>query len=144
MSEDEKRWNDEHFGFLDSAIEKSRLPGKRTAYRCVKNADWLPENHEIGTEYVDPAYGSFSLSLENALRYSNENNIIIFQLPITEEMKALYIDEEEYETLRPRNCQYRIRNIYKIKIMISGKLKIATIYRIEEMEGKIDARRNDE
>ncbi|MDL2260854.1 hypothetical protein LJC08_01210 [Methanimicrococcus sp. OttesenSCG-928-J09] len=129
---DEKEWVNDHFDFLDSAIEKSRLRGKRTAYRCVKNADWLPEDHEVGTEFMDQAYGSFSLSLKHALQYSDDGNMIIFQLILKEDMKALYIDEEEYEVLRPRNSQYRIMEIIKtISFNQFGKRRNVTKYIIE-------------
>lgn len=133
VSEDEKEWINEHFQFLDSAIDKSRLPGKRNIFKGVKNTNWLPEDHGIDTEYIDLAYGSFSLSLEKALQYSNEDDLIIFQQVLTEEMKALYIDTEEYEVLRPRNRHCRIRNIFKIRILTQNGFKTVTIYRIEEI-----------
>ncbi|WNY24016.1 hypothetical protein MmiHf6_13410 [Methanimicrococcus hongohii] len=89
LMKEEQELIDFNFQHLDSAIEKGRILGNPFIYRGVYDVDWLPKNHTIGTEYIEDAYGSFSLKLENALQYTNPENPIIFRLEVTENMKVL-------------------------------------------------------
>ncbi|WNY29353.1 hypothetical protein MmiEs2_15800 [Methanimicrococcus stummii] len=135
MKHDEKELIDFHIENLDSAIEKGRVKGNPFVYRGVSGVDWLPEDHSVGTEYVDDAYGSFSLKLGKALEYTNSQKPIIFQLKIKPKMKALKIDDSEFEVLRPRKSNYIIVNISKHLIKSSEDELIEVIfYKIEEVK----------
>ncbi|MDR0767109.1 MAG: hypothetical protein LBE57_01480 [Methanosarcinales archaeon] len=89
LMKEEKEIIDFNLQHLDSAIEKGRISGNPFIYRGVFEVNWLPKNHGIGTEYVDNAFGSFSLKLETALQYTNPENPIIFRLEVTADMEAL-------------------------------------------------------
>jgi len=135
MTEKEQKLIDFNFQNLDSAIEKGRILGNPFIYRGVENVDWLPENHKIQTKYIEDAYGSFSLQLEIALRYTNQNNQIIFRLEITPTMKALKIDDSEFEIIRPRKSEYLIADISK-HLTKSSKNKVIEVilYDIKEIQ----------
>ncbi|MDV0445949.1 hypothetical protein MmiAt1_15530 [Methanimicrococcus sp. At1] len=135
MIREEKELIDFHIENLDSAIEKGRVKGNPFIYRGVSDVDWLPKDHSVGTEYVEDAYGSFSLKLGKALEYTNSEKPIIFQLKIKPEMKALKIDDSEFEVLRPRRLNYTIVNISKHLIKSSEDELIEVIfYDIQEKE----------
>ncbi|WNY27850.1 hypothetical protein MmiEs2_00230 [Methanimicrococcus stummii] len=83
--------------------------------------------------FDEKAYGSFSLRIENALKYTNANSPILFQLLLTPEMPALYIDETEFEVLRPRNLSYSISEIGIKNIEIETDIyKNVQVYTIQE------------
>jgi len=135
MTKKEQKLIDYNIQNLDSAIEKGRVFGNLFIYRGVKDVKWLPENHDVHTEYLEKAYGSFSLNLEIALQYTNENNPIIFQLELSPTMKALRIDEGEFEILRPRKTTYTIVNISKHLIKSSENRLIEILfYKIKEVK----------
>ncbi|WP_316557443.1 ADP-ribosyltransferase [Methanimicrococcus hongohii] len=118
---------------IDSAIRKSDVSGNRFVYRGISDPSWMkfldPEN-----DYTEAAFGSFSLRLESALKYTNSMNPVIFQLQLSNKMKALYVDEAEYEILRPRNSVYKIYKISKKYIQISpNQNKETTIYYLREI-----------
>ncbi|MBZ3935675.1 ADP-ribosyltransferase [Methanimicrococcus blatticola] len=99
---------------IDSAISKSRFPSFGFAFRGLDNLNWLP--FDLSTQspvqsssklsFTENAYGSFSLRAENALSYTNPDHPILLQLYLTPEMPALFIDNAEYEILRPRGISY--------------------------------------
>jgi len=89
LRKEEQEIIDFNLQHLDSAIEKGRIAGNPFIYRGVFDVDWLPKNHGVDTEYVDDAFGSFSLRIENALQYTNPEKPIIFRLEVTANMKAL-------------------------------------------------------
>jgi len=135
MTEKEQELIEFNFQNLDSAIEKGRILGNPFIYRGVENVDWLPKNHKIQTKYIEDAYGSFSLQLEVALRYTNQNNPIILQLEVTPTMKALKIDESEFEVIRPRKTEYLITDISKHLIKsFENRLIEVTLYEIKEIQ----------
>ncbi|MDL2260851.1 ADP-ribosyltransferase [Methanimicrococcus sp. OttesenSCG-928-J09] len=118
---------------LDSAIEKGRIIRDIFLVRGVKNKDWLPEGHTIGTKYLEEAYGSFSLNMDVALQYTNMRDPILFRLCTTSKMKALRVDDSEFEIIRPRKTKYIIINISKEFVQIGeNKFIEVTFYDIME------------
>lgn len=116
---------------IENAIQKSNIQGRRFVYRGVYDLHWLPSKN-IGDEFVEAAFGSFSLNMEHALKYTNLENPIIFQLELDSQMKALYIDHAEYEVLRPRKSVYVVKDILK-EFNYSNQNKETTIYYIKEI-----------
>lgn len=134
MTKEERELIDFNLLNLDNAIEKGRIWKELFIYRGVKNTNWLPKNHTVNTEFFEDAYGSFSLNLDIALQYTNKKNPIIFRLLVTPEMRALRIDDSEFEMLRPRKIRYTIVNISKRLIRSSEDEFIeVTFYDIKEI-----------
>lgn len=130
LTEDEKRIISDSISKMDSAIQKSKIRGERFIYRGVQDLNWLAQN-KIKEKYKEEAFGSFSVKIENALKYTNPKNPILFQLLLKSDMNALFVDSSEYEILRPRNSVYEIRDIFiKSTSILNQELKI-TIYTIE-------------
>ena len=102
--------------FLDSAIEKSVLPAGLNVIRGLADPQWISQLQENDI-YLEPAYGSYSLSLAAALRYAraNEEGKIVFLARTLEKgEKALYLGSKEEEMLVERGCQYRIDEISSV------------------------------
>ncbi|MDV0444912.1 hypothetical protein MmiAt1_04600 [Methanimicrococcus sp. At1] len=109
-TESEKRLIDFNIKNIDAAIEKSTQDVENFIYRGVLNLNWL-DNPVRGETFQENAFGSFNLKRENACKYTNSEKPIIFRLKLKKDMKALYIDNKEYEIIRPRNIGYRIIKI---------------------------------
>ncbi|WNY23819.1 hypothetical protein MmiHf6_11400 [Methanimicrococcus hongohii] len=119
---------------IDSAIGKSRWKDERFIYRGVFDDSWLL-NPSVGSIFTEKAFGSFSLAPHQAYNYMNPEFPILFQLRLTKGMNALYIDDTEYEILRPRNSIYEIIKIFKEKRQITPNLyREVLIYNIEEVK----------
>lgn len=102
---------------LERAIQKSRIEEAFWGVRGVSELSWL-KDPAVGKIFTEKAFGSFSLDLETAYKYTNPDNPIIFRLKINDMMEALYIDESEHDILRPQNRTYKIIKISKVlKIM---------------------------
>lgn len=101
------------------------------AYRGVYDLRWFTSDN-VGDEFIENAFGSFSLKMEHALRYTNFEKPIIFRLDLNSRMKALYVDHAEYEVLRPRHSAYTIQDIFS-KFSSLYPDKEITIYSIKEI-----------
>lgn len=101
-----------YISHLDNAIQKSEIENEIWLFRGVPDLFWL-KKLAVGEIFTEKAFGSFSSDLETAYKYTNPDNPIIFRSKTNEKMKALYVDETEYEILRPRNREYKITKIDK-------------------------------
>ncbi|WP_420891265.1 ADP-ribosyltransferase [Methanimicrococcus hacksteinii] len=115
---------------IDNAIRKSKTDREYTIYRGVTDLSWL-KNANVGGTFTEKAFGSFTLDLNRALRYSNPENPIIFQLETEKGTNMLYVDRSENEILRPRESTYEIKKIQKIYLRETTE---HTIYKIEMPE----------
>lgn len=97
---------------IESAISKSITDKEYTLFKGVNDIDWLSKIETNGT-YVEKAFGSYSLKIENALKYVNPDNPILFRLKLNKKSNALYIDESEYEVMLPRNSICIIEKVEK-------------------------------
>lgn len=123
----EKELIDFNIRNIDSAIEKSRIENDGYfAYRGIPETTWM-KSLEIGEIFADKAYNSFSLNQEIAALYTNPEKEIILRIELIKKMKGLYLDEVEYEILRPRNIVYKIVDIEKEKTNERFKKKKETI-----------------
>ncbi|WNY24381.1 hypothetical protein MmiHf6_17120 [Methanimicrococcus hongohii] len=115
---------------IDNSIRKSRADRDYVVYRGVKDIDWI-ENPNVGGTFTEDAFGSFSLDFNRALKYSDPEKPILFQLKLRKGMNALYLDKAENEILCPRKSTYIITKIESFKIEnINKRVKIYSIEKI--------------
>lgn len=113
---------------IDNAVSKSRIKGHQFVFRGVSDLKWFGRTN-IGDSFKHNAFGSYSLKIENALKYTNPTDPVLFQLGLDDKMKALYVDSAEFEILRPRNAVYIIRDISKEHVpILNHPEKKITIY----------------
>ena len=73
MSSADLRQCEELISLLDSAISKSVLPEDLNVIRGLADPRWISGLSEDDI-YLEPAYGSYSLSVDAALRYARVND----------------------------------------------------------------------
>ena len=69
MSSADLRQCEELISLLDSAVSKSVLPGRLNVIRGLSDPRWVSE-FCVGDIYGEDGYGSYSLSVDSALRYA--------------------------------------------------------------------------
>ena len=115
---------------LDSAVSKSVLPGKLNVIRGLADPQWISELCE-GDTYLEPAYGSYSLSVNAALRYArvNDERKLVFLARILEKgEKALYLGYKEEEMLVERGCEYVVNEISPVEKGVLSSDYEASVY----------------
>ena len=113
MSGDDVCQCEELISFLDSAVSKSVLPEGLNVIRGLADSRWISE-FCVGDTYVEDGYGSYSLSVDAALRYArvNDDGKMVFLARILEKgERALYLGCKEEEMLVERGCEYVINEI---------------------------------
>ena len=113
MSSSDLRQCEELISLLDSAVSKSVLPAELNVIRGLADSSWISQLSE-GDVYLEPAYGSYSLSVDAALRYArlNDDRKMVFLARTLEKgERALYLGRKEEEMLVERGCEYVIKEI---------------------------------
>ena len=121
---------------IDNAISKSETDKEYTLFKGLDNIDWLNKIETNGT-YIEKAFGSYSLKIENALKYTNPNNPILFRLKHKKKKRALYIDKAEHEVLLPRNINCKIKETENSFLPISSIINKTTEKEIIVFDVKI-------
>ena len=113
MSSADLRLCEELISLLDSAVSKSVLPEGLNVIRGLADPQWISQLSE-GDVYLEPAYGSYSLSVDAALRYArvNDEGKLVFLARILEKgERALYLGCKEEEMLVERGCEYVVNEM---------------------------------
>lgn len=130
MSEDDVCQCEELISLLDSAVSKSVLPQGLNVIRGLADPQWISELCE-GDTYLEPAYGSYSLSVNAALRYArvNDERKLVFLARILEKgEKALYLGYKEEEMLVERGCEYVVNEISPVEKGVLSSDYEASVY----------------
>ena len=117
MSRNDVRQCEELISHLDSAVSKSVLPEGLNVIRGLSDPRWISE-FCVGDIYGEDGYGSYSLSVDAALRYArvNEEGKMVFLARTLEAgERALYLGNKEEEMLVERGCEYRIDEISPVE-----------------------------
>ena len=117
MSSADLRLCEELISLLDSAVSKSVLPEGLNVIRGLADPQWISQLSE-GDVYLEPAYGSYSLSVDAALRYArvNDEGKLVFLARILEKgERALYLGCKEEEMLVERGCEYVVNEISPVE-----------------------------
>ena len=97
MSGDDVCQCEELISFLDSAVSKSVLPEGLNVIRGLADSKWVL-GLSVDDTYLEPAYGSYSLSVDAACRYArvNEEDKMVFLARTLEKgERALYLGRKE-------------------------------------------------
>ena len=135
MSSADLRQCEELISLLDSAISKSVLPEDLNVIRGLADPRWISGLSEDDI-YLEPAYGSYSLSVDAALRYArvNDDGKLVFlarTLEIGE--RALYLGCKEEEMLVERGCTYMIDEISPVEIGVLSPDYEASVYMLRRI-----------
>lgn len=117
MSSADLRFCEGLISHLDSAIKKSVLPKGLNVIRGLADSQWISELRE-GDVYLEPAYCSYSLSVDAALRYArvnDERKLVFLARSLDAGDKALYLGNKEEEMLIERGCEYWIEEISPVE-----------------------------
>ena len=121
---------DELISLLDSAVSKSVLPERLNVIRGLADSCWISGLCE-GDTYVEPAYGSYSLSVDAALRYArvnSEGKMVFLARTLEAGEVALYLGHKEDEMLIERGCQYAVDEIANVERGILSHEYEAIVY----------------
>lgn len=102
---------------LDSAITKSVLPKELNVIRGLADLQWVDIFQE-GDVYFEDGYGSYSMSVDAALRYARENKdgmMVFFTRALEPGDRALYLGQKEEEMLIGRGQVYEINEIETVE-----------------------------
>ena len=102
---------------LDSAISKSVLPEGLNVIRGLADSRWISD-FCVGDIYGEDGYGSYSLSIDAALRYARvntEGKMVFLARTLEAGERALYLGNKEEEMLVERGCEYRIDEISPVE-----------------------------
>ncbi|MBE6507118.1 MAG: hypothetical protein E7Z72_04235 [Methanocorpusculum parvum] len=130
MSRDDICQCERLIALLDSAVSKSVLPGELNVVRGLADPRWISE-FCVGDTYVEDGYGSYSLSVDAALRYArvNEEGKMVFLARILEKgERALYLGSKEEEMLVERSCEYVVKEISPVEKGILSPDTEAIVY----------------
>ncbi|HJJ29113.1 MAG TPA: hypothetical protein O0X70_06980 [Methanocorpusculum sp.] len=109
---------------IASAIDNSTLLHPLRVIKGLTNPDWLLKL-DPNEPYVDDAFGSFTTSIDIAVKYAidkkieeenrlhkkHDNQAVFIIQDLKPNDKALYINDSEYEWLLPKNREYIITDI---------------------------------
>ena len=130
MSSADLRLCEELISLLDSAVSKSVLPEGLNVIRGLADPQWISQLSE-GDVYLEPAYGSYSLSVDAALRYArvNDEGKLVFLARILEKgERALYLGCKEEEMLVERGCEYVVNEISPVEKGVLSSDYEASVY----------------
>ena len=128
-------WNDvcqceELISLLDSAVSKSVLPEGLNVIRGLADPRWISGLSEDDV-YLEPAYGSYSLSVDAALRYARVNDdgkMVFLARPLEKGERALYLGNKEEEMLVERGCTYAVKEINLVQKGFLSPICDAIVY----------------
>ena len=117
MSSADLRLCEELISLLDSAVSKSVLPEGLNVIRGLYDSRWTSQLQEDDV-YIERAYGSYSLSVNAALRYARvnaEGKMVFLARTLERGERALYLGHKEEEMLVERGCTYLIDEISPVE-----------------------------
>ena len=115
---------------LDSAVSKSVLPERLNVIRGLANSEWV-SGFSVGDTYFEDGYGSYSLSVDAALRYArvnDEGKMVFLSRPLEIGDMALYLGNKEEEMLVERGCEYQIDEISPVEKGLLSPFCDAIVY----------------
>ena len=130
MSSSDLKLCEELISLLDSAVSKSVLPEGLNVIRGLADPKWVSE-FCVGDVYIERAYGSYSLSVDSALRYARTNDsgkMVFLARTLEKGERALYLGHKEEEMLVERGCEYRIDEISPVKKGVLSPYCDAIVY----------------
>ena len=125
----------ELISLLDSAIEKSILPRGLNVIRGLADSQWISGFLEDDI-YVESGYGSYSLSVDAAVRYAqvnSEGQMVFLSRALKPGDRALYLGEKEEEMLVGRGKEYVVDEIVSVQKGDLSPVCESIVYILEEV-----------
>lgn len=100
---------------MDTAIEKSTVQKQTEIIRGLGDPSWL-EKHTVGSDYIDRAYGSFTLDAGVASKFAGKNTNgekVYLIRKLDAGSKAVYMGTKEEEMLVSRGVHYMVTDIIR-------------------------------
>lgn len=119
----EKTWYLSLVRRIHAAITKSDIKDEFLLYKGVVDFEGL-KKYKIGSIFTDNGFGSYSMNLTKAKRYSGKNENkerIFFYIETKKGDNAIYIDSLESEWLFQNRTRYLVVNIVHYQIKRIGK-----------------------
>lgn len=135
MSEADIQLCEEIISLLDSAVSKSVLPAGLNVIRGLADSRWT-EGLLEGDTYRERAYGSYSLSVDAALRYArinDEGKMVFLARTLEKGETALYLGQKEEEMLVGRGCEYVVKEISEVDIGVLSPVCRASVYMLRRI-----------
>ena len=135
MSSADLQLCEELISHLDSAVSKSVLPEGLNVIRGLANSEWV-SSLAVDDTYLEPAYGSYSLSVDAACRYARvnaEGKMVFLARTLEKGESALYLGDKEEEMLVERGCEYVVDEISHVKKGMLSPLCEAIVYMLRRV-----------
>ena len=135
MSSSDLMLCEELISLLDSAVSKSILPEGLNVIRGLADPRWISGFLEDDI-YVESGYGSYSLSVDAALRYARVNSdgyMVFLARYLKPGDKALYLGEKEKEMLIGRGKEYTVDEIVSVQKGDLSPVCKSIVYILEEL-----------
>ena len=135
MSSADLQLCNELISLLDSAIEKSVLPDGLNVIRGLADSQWISSFLEDDI-YVESGYGSYSLSVDAAVRYAqvnSEGQMVFLSRALKPGDRALYLGEKEEEMLVGRGKEYVVDEIVSVQKGDLSPVSESIVYILEEV-----------
>lgn len=121
---------------LDSAVEKSVVTHPLNVIRGLSDSKWFEETYKVGMLYKEDGFGSYSLSIESAVRYAgvNKSGKQIFLARILDSgSRAVYLGRKEEEMLIRRGSEYIIDEVVEVDVGELSQTHEASVYILREV-----------
>lgn len=121
---------------LDSAIEKSTVTHPLNVIRGLGDSAWFEDTYQVGMLYKEEAFGSYSLSIESAVRYAGVNpsgKQIFLARVLDSGSHAVYLGQKEDEMLVRRGCEYIIEEVVDVAVGELSPTHKANVYILREV-----------
>ena len=135
MSSADLQLCNELISLLDSAIAKSVLPDGLNVIRGLADSQWISSFLEDDI-YVESGYGSYSLSVDAAVRYAqvnSEGQMVFLSRALKPGDRALYLGEKEEEMLVGRGKEYVVDEIVSVQKGDLSPVSESIVYILEEV-----------
>ena len=135
MSEQDVLQCERLIGCIDSAIAKSTMKQRITVIRGLADASWV-DGLDVGSAYREMGYGSYSLSVDAAVRYAGvnaEKRQVFFARYLDVGAAGLYLGRKEEEIVVRRGTEYLVKEIEVVKKGLLSPLYDAIVYMLVEI-----------
>lgn len=121
---------------LDSAIEKSVVTHPLNVIRGLSDSAWFEDTYQVGMLYKEEGFGSYSLSIDSAVRYAGVNpsgKQVFLARVLDSGSRAVYLGEKENEMLVKRDSEYIIDEVVEVDIGELSHTHKANVYILREV-----------
>ena len=120
---------------FSATIAKSTMKQRINVIRGLADASWV-DGLDVGSAYREMGYGSYSLSVDAAVRYAGvnaEKRQVFFARYLDVGAAGLYLGRKEEEIVVRRGTEYLVKEIEVVKKGLLSPLYDAIVYMLVEI-----------